>query len=626
MSKDPMDAERAGIAFSQARPAPVATRFDWPAFQWPSFEGPLMGMPALSYYLWYELNHAAVSPLRLAADTTRLYFKNPLNPLAHTELGRTIAAACSVFERTTRRYGKPAFDLPKTVVDGATVDVTERIVWQRPFCDLVHFQRAIPGPRKADAKVLIVAPMSGHYATLLRGTVEAMLPGHEVYITDWIDARMVPLSEGSFDLDDYVDYVIEMLHHLGGDTHVIAVCQPSVPVFAAVARMEAEKDPYAPRSMTLMGGPVDTRRNPTVVNTLAQERGIDWFRRNVITTVPFPHPGVMRQVYPGFLQLTGFMTMNLDRHVDAHKALYQNLVKGDGDSAQKHIEFYDEYLAVMDLTAEFYLQTVDTVFVRHALPKGEMTHRGEKVDPGVIRNVALLTVEGENDDISGVGQTQAAHDLTPNLPASMKEHYLQVGVGHYGVFNGSRFRSEIAPRIAAFIERHRKPARAERVKREEPRVSELKVPEPKAAETKVEAKAEAASKAATAPAASSVVAFERPKPKREAAAKPPLEAGPAPAAPKAAEAKAAAPDPAAAKGPSALFLAAPDGTVDDLALIDGVGPALARAMNEAGVYHFWQIARLSKDDISWLDEKIGAEGRILSEKWINQAAKLAARA
>jgi poly(3-hydroxybutyrate) depolymerase len=265
---------------------------------------------------------------------------------------------------------------------------------------------------------------------------------------------MVPLPQGHFDLDDYIDYVISMLHWLNGGTHVVAVCQPSVPVLAAVARMEAENDPYVPLTMTLMGGPIDTREHPTVVNTLAQERGIDWFRSRVIAKVPFPHPGFMRDVYPGFVQLNGFMTMNLDRHLEAHRNLFRHLVEGDGDSATKHREFYDEYLAVMDLAAEFYLQTVETVFIRHALPKGEMTHRGAKVDPAAIRRVALLTIEGEFDDISGVGQTEAAHRLCVNIPADMKAHYLQPGVGHYGVFNGSRFRSEIAPRIADFALSH----------------------------------------------------------------------------------------------------------------------------------------------------------------------------
>jgi poly(3-hydroxybutyrate) depolymerase len=412
------------------------------------------GSPALStgLYWLYEMGHASLNPARALADVTRLYMKNPLNPLAHTTLGKSIAAGAELFERSTRRYGKPEWNLDSTVIGGTRVPVRITSVWERPFCHLLHFERLFEHPpRRPQPKVVIVAPMSGHYATLLRGTVEAFLPNHDVYITDWVDARMVPVSEGRFDLDDYIDYIVSILHRLGGDCHLIGVCQPSVPVLAAVARMEAEHDPYVPHSMTLMGGPIDTRINPTAVNKLAEERGIEWFRRNVITKVPFPHPGVMRDVYPGFLQLNGFVSMNLDRHLDAHKELFFNLVKGDGDSAQKHREFYDEYLAVMDLSAEFYLQTVDTVFVRHALPKGEMKHRDAPVDPGTIRNVALLTVEGENDDISGVGQTEAAHRLCTGIPADRKAHYLQPGVGHYGVFNGSRFRSEIAPRISDFI-------------------------------------------------------------------------------------------------------------------------------------------------------------------------------
>jgi poly(3-hydroxybutyrate) depolymerase len=293
--------------------------------------------------------------------------------------------------------------------------------------------------------------MSGHYATLLRGTVEAMLPHADVYVTDWADARMVPVSEGRFDLDDYIDYVVDMFHELGPDAHVMAVCQPSVPVLAAVALMEAKGDRFAPATMTLMGGPVDTRRNPTGVNLLAKEKGLNWFRDNVIMQVPWPMPGVSRDVYPGFLQLSGFMGMNLDRHITAHKEFFMHLIKNDGDGAEKHRDFYDEYLAVMDLTAEFYLQTVDTVFIRHALPKGEMTHRGMPVDPKAIRNVALLTIEGENDDISGIGQTEAAHTLCVNVPPEKHVHYMQPAVGHYGVFNGSRFRSDIVPRIVDFI-------------------------------------------------------------------------------------------------------------------------------------------------------------------------------
>ena len=403
------------------------------------------------FYQFFEMNHAAMGPFRIAADATRLYFKNPLNPFAHTGYGKSISAACEVFERTTRRYSKPTFDLPTTLVGGTRVGVTETVVWEKPFCRLLHFKRDLPANRRPDQKILLVAPMSGHFATLLRGTVEALMPRHEVYITDWTDARMVPAADGTFGLDDYVDYIIDMLHALGGDTHVVAVCQPSVPVLAAVSVMEASGDPLAPRSMVLMGGPIDTRISPTAVNNLASEKGIEWFERNVIMPVPFPHPGYMRRVYPGFLQLGGFMSMNLDRHVTAHKEFYRHLVKGDGEPAEKHREFYDEYLAVMDLPADFYLETVDAVFCRHALPLGEMMHRGRRVDPRAIRTVALLTVEGEMDDITGKGQTQAAHVLCTNIPDDRRADYVQPKVGHYGVFNGSRFRSEIAPRISDFI-------------------------------------------------------------------------------------------------------------------------------------------------------------------------------
>ncbi len=348
------------------------------------------GVPVLTtpLYWMYEMGQASLNPVRAMTDATKLLFQNPLNPMSHTEFGKSIAASCELFERTTRRYGKPEWGIKDVEVAGMRVPVHVRPIWERPFCKLLYFERMITrAPRAPQPRVLIVAPMSGHYATLLRGTVEAFLPDHEVYITDWVDARMVPLSAGRFDLDDYIDYVIEMLQFLGGNIHVVAVCQPSVPVIAAAALMEAAKDPFVPLSMTLMGGPIDTRSNPTAVNNLAQERGIDWFRNNVITRVPFPHPGFMRDVYPGFLQLNGFVSMNLDRHIDAHKNLFRHLVEGDGDSAQKHREFYDEYLAVMDLAAEYYLQTVDTVFVKHALPKGEMTHRGRPVDLTKIERV-----------------------------------------------------------------------------------------------------------------------------------------------------------------------------------------------------------------------------------------------
>jgi poly(3-hydroxybutyrate) depolymerase len=403
-------------------------------------------------YWMYEMAYASLNPARAMSDATKMLFQNPLNPLSQTEFGKSVAASCELFERTTRRYGKPEWGLKDTDVNGVRTPIEIRSVWEKPFCRLLYFDRKHPRPLRApQPRVLIVAPMSGHYATLLRGTVEAFLPTHDVYITDWADARMVPITEGRFDLDDYIDYVIAMLHELGSDTHVLAVCQPAVPVLAAVSLMEAAHDPLAPLSMTLMGGPIDTRRNPTSVNDLAAQKGIDWFRNNVITKVPFPHPGVMRDVYPGFLQLNGFISMNLDRHMDAHKRLFQDLIKGDGDLVDKHRDFYDEYLAVMDLTADYYLQTVDTVFIKHALPKGEMMHRGKPVDPSKIVNVSLMTVEGENDDISGLGQTEATHGLCSSLADDRRVHYVQPGVGHYGVFNGSRFRSEIVPRICDFM-------------------------------------------------------------------------------------------------------------------------------------------------------------------------------
>jgi poly(3-hydroxybutyrate) depolymerase len=350
---------------------------------------------------------------------------------------------------------KPAFDLDATMVGGRPYPINESVVWEKPFCRLIHFERVgYFGP--AQPRLLIVAPMSGHYATLLRGTVEAFLPYCDVYVTDWTDARMAPLAVGRFGLDDYIEYLMDICRVLktpesGVPLHTLGVCQPSVPLICAVALMEAADDPRAPDSMTLMGGPIDTRRSPTAVNKLAQERGAAWFERNCIVSVPFPYPGMGREVYPGFLQLSGFMAMNFDRHMNAHFEMFNHLVEGDGDSAEKHRDFYDEYLAVMDLDAAFYLQTVEQVFVHHSLPKGEMLYRGARIDLRAIHRTALMTVEGEKDDISGVGQTAAAHDLCTNIPASRQLRHLQKDVGHYGVFNGSRFRKEIAPKIVNFI-------------------------------------------------------------------------------------------------------------------------------------------------------------------------------
>ena len=407
-------------------------------------------------YQMYEFTHLALAPARAASDAARLLFKNPMNPWAHTTVGKNIAASAELFERVTRRYGKPVFGLNSTMIDGTQVDIEEEIVWSRPYCSLLHFRRDMPITQPPPAKLLIVAPMSGHYATLLRGTVEAFLPHYDVYITDWADARMVPRSAGNFGLDDYIDYLVDIFRFLhqnssGAPVHSVGVCQPSVPLIAAVALMEAAGDKAVPASATLMGGPIDTRRSPTAVNQLAQQRGTEWFERNCVVHVPFPYPGAGRAVYPGFLQLSGFMAMNIDRHMNAHLEMFNHLVDGDGDSAEKHREFYDEYLAVMDLDAEFYMQTIKTVFVEHALPNGTFVHRGQQVDLAKIKRCGLMTVEGERDDISGVGQTQAAHDLCTSIPAKRKKHHLQLGVGHYGVFNGSRFRKDIVPEMCKFM-------------------------------------------------------------------------------------------------------------------------------------------------------------------------------
>ncbi len=404
-------------------------------------------------YNMYEMNHAAIGPWRAAADMGLNFWQNTANPWSSSAPAKAIRASLELFERATRRFGKPAFGFSTTVVDGAEVVIHEQVLLQKPFMSLLHFNKIRPENTdvKSQQKLLIVAPMSGHYATLLRGTIEAMLPHFDVYVTDWADARTVPLAQGKFDLEDYVDYVIEILQVLGSGVNVMAVCQPSVPVLAAVSLLNARSAAYAPKSMILMGGPIDTRRNPTAVNKLAKEKGSDWFRKNVIMKVPFPHAGFMRDVYPGFLQLTGFMTMNLDRHLDAHRQLFWHLVEGDGESADRRTEFYDEYMSVMDLTAEFYLQTVDRVFIHHDLPNGSYMHRGALVDPATITRTALMTIEGERDDISGVGQTEAAHGLCTGLSADQKLHHLQLGVGHYGVFSGSRFRKEIVPMIVGFV-------------------------------------------------------------------------------------------------------------------------------------------------------------------------------
>ncbi len=363
-----------------------------------------------------------------------------------------IASALDVFAHATAPRGKPLFGLHEVVVDGIAHAVSEQVVMSKPFGDLKRFRRdGLP----ADApRLLIVAPMSGHYATLLRGTVERMVERHEVLITDWADARLVPLEDGRFDLDDYIDYLIAFLEKAGPGTHMMAVCQPSVPALAATAIMARAKHPCRPATLTMMGGPIDTRQAPTSVNHHATKRPHSWFQQNVIATVPFQYPGAGREVYPGFMQLAGFMSMNLGSHLMSHYEMFKHLVAGDDDGADATKAFYDEYRAVCDMTAEFYLQTVDIVFQRHALPKGEMTHRGERVDLGDIRDTALLCIEGERDDISGIGQTEAALTHTPNLPKRLKKYHLAPDVGHYGIFNGSKWREKIAPVVEDWIVSH----------------------------------------------------------------------------------------------------------------------------------------------------------------------------
>jgi poly(3-hydroxybutyrate) depolymerase len=404
-------------------------------------------------YNLYEWQRVTLAPMRLFAHGALSLLDGPFNPLRPTPAGRIAAAALDSFEHSTRRFGKPAFGHTRTTIGNTEVAVAEEVILQRTWCKLLRFRRHAHRPN--DPKVLMVAPMSGHHATLLRGTVEAFLPGHDVYITDWTDARAVPLLAEDFRLDDYIDYLLDFLRLLGPELHVIAVCQPAVPVLAAVALLNAGEPESAPRSMTLIGGPIDTREGPTAVNDFAKRHSLDWFRANVIHRVPLGHPGFLRSVYPGFLQLAGFLAMNIDRHMEAHWQMFLHLVQGDGEPLAAKRAFYEEYRAVMDLDAGFYLDTIHAVFHEHLLPRGLLTWRGERVEPAANTRTALLTIEGERDDISGIGQTSAAHRLMPHLPAEKRQHWEQPGVGHYGLFNGRRFREHVAPRIQAFIARHR---------------------------------------------------------------------------------------------------------------------------------------------------------------------------
>ena len=397
-------------------------------------------------YLLHDAAAAAIVPVRAWAQAASAVMRATPGPEMLTVGARSMVAWADVANDVLRPRGKPEWNVK--VTRGAEEPLHETVELDQPFVRLMRFQ----APGATGPRVLLVAPMSGHHATLLRGTVQDMTDaGFEVFVTDWRDARIVPMLHGDFDLSSYVETVIGFLQHLGPDTHVVAVCQPAPAVIAAVSLMASRNDPAQPRSMTLMGGPVDTRCAPTVVTKLAQDKPISWFESHVVATVPPWHPGAFRRVYPGFLQLAAFISMNPDRHMEAHKRMFDHLVKGDDSSAASHRKFYDEYLAVMDVPASYYLQTVETFFQKHDLADGRMKVRGELVVPSAIERTALMTVEGELDDISAPGQTIAAQALCSGIPDSRRTQYLQPGVGHYGIFNGRKWRSEILPRIGEFI-------------------------------------------------------------------------------------------------------------------------------------------------------------------------------
>ena len=402
-------------------------------------------------YSAYEFQRNLMSAASSWADFQGQWLRNPLNPFSYNNFAPIMASGLDVFAHASASRGKPAFGFTEVEVNGEKVPVTEEIILRKPFGQLKRFRRrGVTG----QPKLLIVAPMSGHYATLLRGTVERLMGTHDVYITDWRDAKMVLLDEGSFDLDDYIDYLIEFLEKIGPGTHMLAVCQPSVPAFAATALMCADGNSCRPATLAMMGGPIDTREAPTAVNTVATQRPLAWFEQNVIHTVPVFYPGSGRKVYPGFLQLSGFMAMNLENHLASHWGMFRHLVEGDEESADATKAFYDEYRSVCDLAEEFYLQTIDAVFQRHALPKGELMHRGRPVDPAAITDVGLLAIEGERDDISGLGQTKAALKLATALPDDHKKYMMAEKVGHYGIFNGRRWRQEIAPVVVDWIAKY----------------------------------------------------------------------------------------------------------------------------------------------------------------------------
>ncbi|MRV75318.1 polyhydroxyalkanoate depolymerase [Duganella sp. FT92W] len=408
-------------------------------------------------YQLHEMQRTLLTPLMQWADASAKLFSNPVSPLAHTPFSQRIAAGYELMYRLGKDYEKPAFEIDSVTVKGKDVRIIEHVVITKPFCRLIHFKKDLSDKEiraLEQPTILLVAPLSGHHSTLLRDTVSALLQEHDVYITDWTDARMVPLSAGPFHLDDYIFYVQEFIRHLGPDLHVISVCQPTVPVLAAISLMASAKDPKLPKTMTMMGGPIDPRKSPTSVNNLATEKKFSWFENTVIYSVPPNYPGFGRKVYPGFLQHAGFIAMNPGRHAQSHREFYMHLVKGDDESAESHRQFYDEYNAVLDMPAEYYLDTIKTVFQDFSLPQGTWKVGGQLVRPQDITNVALFTVEGELDDISGAGQTQAAHELCCNIPADMQQDFVAPGAGHYGIFSGRRWREMICPKIGEFIRKH----------------------------------------------------------------------------------------------------------------------------------------------------------------------------
>jgi len=403
-------------------------------------------------YQLYDWQRAALEPWRLLARAGNELYGHPDSPLSYLPGSRNVAAAFDLMTRLTQRYERPEFGIASVRVGDRDFAVREVYELEKPFCRLLHFAKA---GAPAQPRVIVFAPLSGHHATLLRDTVRTMLPEHDVWITDWLDARDVPITAGPFHFDDYVKYVREFIAFVaaGGEVHSISVCQPTVPVLAAVSLMAAEGEKI-PKTLTMMGGPIDARRSPTAVNNFAHFRPLSWFEAKVVQRVPMRYPGFMRRVYPGFLQFAGFVAMNPDRHMESHLQYYQHLVEGDGESADAHRRFYDEYNATMDLPAEYYLETVERVFQKYLLPRGKLVVAGEHVRPEAIKTAALFTIEGELDDISGNGQTEAAQELCKGIPPSRKQHFLARGVGHYGIFSGRKYREIVYPRIREFIAKH----------------------------------------------------------------------------------------------------------------------------------------------------------------------------